>query len=70
MNGSPSELEYAAGHKAELVQMMKNIIVMTMNSPLHIMTQRNREAYLNNSWRLIKEYERKPLDPRDFVAAR
>lgn len=43
----------------ELYEGLVKIIVGTINSPLHVMTQKEKEAYLNNAWKLTKEYDRK-----------
>lgn len=43
----------------ELYEGLVKIIAGTINSPLHVMTQKEKEAYLNQAWKLAKEYDRK-----------
>lgn len=45
----------------ELYDGLVKLITGTINSPVQVMTQEGKEAYLNHAWRLAKEYERKVL---------
>lgn len=42
--------------------MLKDIIVITMNSKHHIWTIKSREHYVNTAWQLMKQQERKERD--------
>lgn len=43
----------------DMLEMLRNLIATTINSPSHIFTQHNKNAYLNHSWRIYNEYKRK-----------
>lgn len=43
----------------DILGMLKDLIVGTVNSPHWRCTQHNKNAYLNTGWRIYNDYKRK-----------